>query len=543
MSEQANWGVQALAALSDQAGVKTTSAQEPEPWGAQAVAVLTGKANADEPPRLANARTSQTLSISVPPPPVSDPTIEEAFAFMPPPPPAETQTVPATLPALATIIPHQDFRMVPKTNALLEDELVDEHHDPAALMDGAFESPTVDIAEQPPPTESEQTAADPALEAIAFVEEENPPAESEWAAPRLAHTTPSPESEPIRRPTGGTALKAQVKSAARSSEEEGFGFERSRGKRIAVILAACLGIGGAAVAGLWAFGVIGYKAASPPLANKGSKADAALSEQSSPGSKTTEQNVPATQKANGKPTNPPPAATGKSQPATDRTSAKNGVATVDKVAAKVSATEKAGTKPGIPEPGKAPAKADPPPVATGDTAKPVVPAVAPTSIEPKIVAAKPSPTAPTTTSSSAKVNVSVESKPEGAMVWVDGEAMGKTPCVVKVKSGQARFVLVHAGFQARQTMVAVREGARVVETLEAATPPMEGEARFRVECKTEGKLPILVDGKETGILCPFTKMRVDPGTHTIGVLLPATGKVREKEITLSAGVRSVMFQD
>jgi hypothetical protein len=38
-------------------------------------------------------------------------------------------------------------------------------------------------------------------------------------------------------------------------------------------------------------------------------------------------------------------------------------------------------------------------------------------------------------------------------------------------------------------------------------------------------------------------MRVDPGTHTIGLLIPATGKVHQKEIVLFAGVRSVVFGD
>jgi len=38
-------------------------------------------------------------------------------------------------------------------------------------------------------------------------------------------------------------------------------------------------------------------------------------------------------------------------------------------------------------------------------------------------------------------------------------------------------------------------------------------------------------------------MRVEPGPHTIGVLVPSTGKVHAKEITLSAGVRSLNFGD
>jgi hypothetical protein len=115
--------------------------------------------------------------------------------------------------------------------------------------------------------------------------------------------------------------------------------------------------------------------------------------------------------------------------------------------------------------------------------------------------------------------------------------------VLKLKAGHARVVLVHAGYLSAASSVDVNDGAKVEETLKPVEPPMTGEARFRAECKTAGKLPIVVDGRETGILCPYSKMRVEPGVHTIGVLVPATGKVHDKEITLSAGVRSIAFGD
>jgi hypothetical protein len=91
--------------------------------------------------------------------------------------------------------------------------------------------------------------------------------------------------------------------------------------------------------------------------------------------------------------------------------------------------------------------------------------------------------------------------------------------------------------------VDVSDGATVDVTLVAATPPTSGEARFRAECSTQGKLPIVVDGRETGALCPFSKLRVDPGSHTIGLFNPASGTIHSKEITLSAGVRSINFGD
>jgi len=144
---------------------------------------------------------------------------------------------------------------------------------------------------------------------------------------------------------------------------------------------------------------------------------------------------------------------------------------------------------------------------------------------------------------SGMVTVPIASKPDGAMVWIDGEQRGRTPCAVKLPPGSARVTLVRAGFRTSQSTVDVSDGATVDVTLVAATPPTSGEARFRTECSTQGKLPIVVDGRETGALCPFSKLRVDPGSHTIGLFNPASGTIHSKEITLSAGVRSINFGD
>jgi len=169
---------------------------------------------------------------------------------------------------------------------------------------------------------------------------------------------------------------------------------------------------------------------------------------------------------------------------------------------------------------------------------------------PAVVAADspPAPLAPTAAPSkkagdASPIGLPITSRPDGAMVWIDGEERGKTPCTVKLKPGSARLVLVLAGHLTSQSAIEVSEGAKVDATLNSVEPPMAGEARFRAECKTQGKFPVVVDGKETGILCPYSKMRVEPGPHTIGVLVPSTGKVHAKEITLSAGVRSLNFGD
>jgi serine/threonine protein kinase len=141
------------------------------------------------------------------------------------------------------------------------------------------------------------------------------------------------------------------------------------------------------------------------------------------------------------------------------------------------------------------------------------------------------------------VSISVNSSPDGAAVWINGQERGRTPLSLKIKSGAARVVLVKAGFLSATADVQASEGTSVTKTLQAVAPPMEGEARFRAECASAGKLPIVVDGKETGVLCPFTKMRVSPGIHRIGLFIPALGTVHDKEVHLPAGVRSVVFTD
>ncbi len=141
------------------------------------------------------------------------------------------------------------------------------------------------------------------------------------------------------------------------------------------------------------------------------------------------------------------------------------------------------------------------------------------------------------------VSVSVASQPEGAAVWINGKERGRTPLQVKVQAGPARVLIILAGHALAAADITASEGAKVSKQLTAIQPPLEGEARFRAECTTLGKLPIMIDGKETGVLCPFSKLRVDPGVHKIGLFVPSLGTVREKEVTLRPGVRSIVFAD
>jgi serine/threonine protein kinase len=468
--------------------VETTVDPMPIPelaeWGAQALAALGDQAGvAIQPlaPVLESASTGFETS-EVAPPPVSDPVIEEAFAFLPPPPAAESAP-PSARPASRDVVasPAKHTLLMSVAHQPLEDDLIDDPHAPDAIMASAF-------AAQSAPVEA--TSKPPSVEPAAFrLEGEAEPAleatafaaeeESGAAPPRLAHAMTAPEADEVRGPKTRTARRSGADSATPEHSDEEPEAGPSRARRVALIVAIIAGIGGAVTAVVVTMGPMGKKVVRPALPGL-----------AMPSVKTAA--APAAQGASAAPTAPPA-----------------------KVAPKAF-------------------HASPPSAATPSVPAPV--AAAPVIAAPAVAAGKP-------TGNSSLINVPITSKPDGAMVWIDGEERGKTPCMVKLKSGSARLALVHAGYLSSQSSIDVREDAKVDATLKPVTPPTEGDARFRAECKTEGKLPIVVDGKETGILCPYSKMRVEPGTHTIGVLVPSTGKVHDKEITLSAGVRSINFGD
>ena len=522
MAEAADWGAQALVALGTQAGVPISLVPTSEADGSGAV------------------------SLAEAPPLVDDPGIEEAFAFAPhPPPPVNGWVGPPPVSQGAEANPMQPASVAsPPRRELLEEDLLEEEPTPLLVTGGgggeAVEAATAvaegvefQSTESPPATDEAVSARRPGLEATAFLADEGAEPAPEPETMRVAQTLPAPEDGRNRRPRTRSALRSRgnwAEDGADAVEGELTPAAPSRTKKIAAVLLIAAGLGGGAAA--LVLNLTGKKGAAPlglaqPRLQKATvarvPAKAALPEKNAaatapekPGPTTSAPLKQATAAGKAAPTallGKPSAA--KAQPDLPLVaSAKPGAA-----AAPAEATAKATPSPRL---AAAPAKSQESPASK--------PTLAPAGATP------PGPPG-------AALRVPFATEPEGARVWVNGEERGETPCTVPLKAGTARVVLVHAGYLTSQSTLEVREGAKVDETLKPVEPPMTGEARFRAECQTTGKLPIVVDGKETGILCPFSKMRLDPGTHTIGLLIPATGQVHQKEIILFAGVRSVVFKD
>ena len=532
----ATWGARALAALGNQAGISAPPSDPPVGLGLLDEAL-------PEPPPLADPvvdygsrpRTSQTLAID-----------ETPIAEPAPADPVSPQEGDA--PAAEFVAQDETTR----GDALLEDDLVDSpdsilSETPWSKASASYGS--LAGATRTPPEESLPPSEGAVLaEAMAFVESEPLPAPEAQSflddggapaavssyfndaaqpealpEPPIAKTPPPspplPErSSPVRRPA---SQQAAVPTWAHSPERQSG--SKSHRRLVWVIVGSVLG------ASVMAGGVAGFLVGSRGKSLNtwlGRDQPAALTKPAAPAAPPLADDKGSEATAPAPSTNRvvPLAAMGKTAPAMNPTGSEKLPAPKTAAAAPVQSA-------------RAPAGVAPAP----SSAKPVAPSD-------KTVTGRPSAASAAwgkgiSDNGDSLVNVSVTSQPVGATVWINGKERGNTPVQLQVQSGPAQVVLVLAGHVSATINATAGEGTKLSKDLVAIDPPLTGEARFRAECSTQGKLPIVIDGKETGVLCPFSKLRVDPGVHKIGIFVPSLGKVREKEVTLHPGVRSIVFTD
>jgi hypothetical protein len=131
----------------------------------------------------------------------------------------------------------------------------------------------------------------------------------------------------------------------------------------------------------------------------------------------------------------------------------------------------------------------------------------------------------------------LRTSPPGATVWMAGAARGVTPLRLAVPPGARELRLVRAGYETRLVTLDGGTDKVIEQTLTATSAPAGGDALVSVECTDTRKLPVLVDGRETGLLCPTGFFGLSPGPHEMGVLDPATGERHTQAVTLEKGQR------
>src|SRR5205085_2237067 len=124
--------------------------------------------------------------------------------------------------------------------------------------------------------------------------------------------------------------------------------------------------------------------------------------------------------------------------------------------------------------------------------------------------------------------LSIQTDPPGAALFLDGEARGETPARVANAAGKHRVVLLLDGrTMYRQTVDVPASGRALLIALPLAAAPPRGTAGVKVRCRTAG-LRVLIDDIDSGQSCPTERIDLEPGEHTIKLYLPERDSFSEK---------------
>jgi hypothetical protein len=118
-----------------------------------------------------------------------------------------------------------------------------------------------------------------------------------------------------------------------------------------------------------------------------------------------------------------------------------------------------------------------------------------------------------------KGNLVVKVVPAGAAIWLDGREVGTAPATMATEPGSHRLVVTAPGYRMLRDVVDTSNGALFEREMVPAIFPLTGGVGVNVACTTEGKYPVLIDGKEIGALCPIAGVRLDPGKHMVGIFV------------------------
>jgi hypothetical protein len=131
-----------------------------------------------------------------------------------------------------------------------------------------------------------------------------------------------------------------------------------------------------------------------------------------------------------------------------------------------------------------------------------------------------------------KGHLALKINPPGAAVWLDGKEAGLAPMTMLTQPGSHRLVVTAPGYRMLRDVIDTTNGAVFEREMVPAIFPLTGAVGVNVGCTTEGKYPVLIDGKEIGAYCPIAGIRLDPGKHLVGVFVIPENRVwtQEREI-------------
>jgi serine/threonine-protein kinase len=116
-------------------------------------------------------------------------------------------------------------------------------------------------------------------------------------------------------------------------------------------------------------------------------------------------------------------------------------------------------------------------------------------------------------------DLTITSTPPDAKVYLDGAPVGVTPIHIDGTGDRHKLALVLPGYKLHTAEIDGR-GSVAVE-LEEVTPS-SGPAGIKVKCKEKNRYYVVVDGVDTGQLCPTERIGTEMGPHNVEVYDPVT---------------------
>jgi hypothetical protein len=130
--------------------------------------------------------------------------------------------------------------------------------------------------------------------------------------------------------------------------------------------------------------------------------------------------------------------------------------------------------------------------------------------------------------------ISIETRPAGASVTIDGQPRGLTPLVASLGAGRHR-VEVSAGTEIKDIPITLAAGEQVSQYLEFQAAPQTG--RLLVDSEPQGAR-VMVDGQPYGV-APIVLDNLRPGPHAV-TLQSDVGSVERQVIVEAGGTSSVV---
>lgn len=131
--------------------------------------------------------------------------------------------------------------------------------------------------------------------------------------------------------------------------------------------------------------------------------------------------------------------------------------------------------------------------------------------------------------------LSVATIPPNADLWVDGEWQGKTPLDVAPGPGAHRVVIIAPGHLVFKGVYDTTDGEIIRRALDPIEAPARGQAYLDIQCKSEGRFPVFIDGLDTGLLCPAKMVPVFSGRREVAIFVPVLQDSVVQVVTVPPG--------